>query len=634
LKTRANKIRRPAPELTTELKAGRRALEGLRGVRILKDYLWDGWTEDWILHLELTPVNLVANNYIPETSEWFVSVSESYPRGKIKFKPASVNGLTATFPHQNINLPFHDQSKWRGGDLCLDKPNSIFGRQSFTNEPYEEDWRLQWHTLRALYWLEDASRNELLKPNDPFELPQFVVNPFLPERVIFVEGRSSFDVWESSNEQVGFVEFYVLSRVYSTYYIKAFCRLDGRPFVIPEWGYSITESIRRNVLPTRGIWIKLKEPPFVPPWQAPTTLGELRQVCADQNIDFYELLDRIYSGAKIADNFSKILVLGFPIPQKVGQDFERFHWQGLKLPELKVSDDTVPGFRSSGRAAVAYNRERVLHNDLKLDWLVSENWYPDQIRSRGTLPEVFTGKNILLIGAGSLGSMIGELLVRGGIDRMAIIDSDVLNAGNLVRHTLDLRHLNQNKAQTLAAKLNQISPFARIDAIQENFFSRSQKPDERIKECNMIIDCTGENDVLAELTDFQFDKVVQYVSLSVNLGAQRIYLYSGEGEHFDFDDFKQKIAPWMTLDKINRETIDMPSEGIGCWHPVFPARADDMWLFAPVAIKKISEILSAGNIVSAITVFEQYNSDDGAFSGLRLASLPEQTSKNTDDKTT
>jgi hypothetical protein len=93
---------------------------------------------------------------------------------------------------------------------------------------------------------------------------------------------------------------------------------------------------------------------------------------------------------------------------------------------LKVSDAKINGFRSSGWAAVKFNREKVLTNDIKLDWLNSENWYPDQIRSRGTLPEIFEGKNILLIGAGSLGSMIAELLVRGGIDRLALIDFDDL----------------------------------------------------------------------------------------------------------------------------------------------------------------------------------------------------------------
>lgn len=630
MKIRDNKTMKPAPELTRELRAGRRAFEGMNGVEILEDFSWNGFSGKWVLHLRLSPINLAENDFVPATTEWYVFLSPKYPRGKIKFKPAANGGLVHTFPHQAINLPVNEKTKWRTGDLCVDKPNSIFGRQAFTNEPVEADWRLQWHVLRALYWLEDAAANRLFKFGDPFELPQFVHSPTSLERIVFAESNNSYEQWAEVEGDAGVVEFYRLDGAYTTYLTKGFFQIGKELVLERDWGYAITEGVRKSDQPIRGIWVKLRETPVISPWQAPTTLGELRKVCKGQDIDLDEQLNRIYSHSKIGDSIGRIILLGFPIPQKVGGDFERYHWQGLKLPELKNDDSNINKIKKSLRrrsVANEYHRKCVLRDELRLDWLMSENWFPDQIRSRGTLPKEITSKNILLIGGGSLGSMIGELLVRGGVDRMVVNDFDLLQIGNLVRHTLDLRDLGLNKADSLAYRLNRISPFAQIDEIEENFLELSQQAVELIKGCDLIIDCSGNDDVLEELSSLQFDSDVIYVSISTNLGAQRLYYYASGGRQFDFLDFRQKVEPWLELDKTNRRFVEMPAEGIGCWHPVFPARADDMWLFSSIIIKRLSQVGTALPIAPVFDVFEQYNSDAGEFLGVRKAELKDQDKK-------
>jgi hypothetical protein len=623
LKIQGNKIVKPAQEVSEELRTGRRTLEGMSGVEILEDFFWNGSLGKWILHLRLTSENIVDTEYVSATTEWYVLLSPKYPRGKIKLKPAAQNGLVHTFPHQSINLHTADK-KWRDGDLCLDKPESIFGRQAFTNEPTDADWRLQWHILRALGWLEDAAENRLFKPGDPFELPQFVFNIQSLEKVAFAESDYSFRLWMENEADVGIVEFYVLNDLYKTYLTKSFFQMDEKSTLAPNWGYAVTKKVRKSDPPVRGIWLRLPEMPVILPWQAPTTCGELRKVCRDQGIDFDEKIYQIYSHPKIRDSIGRMVLIGFPIPQKIGSDFERYHWQALQLPEFEDSATHIKKIKKSQqrkRVQIAYNRERFLRSDLELNWLKSENWYHDQIRSRGTLPEEIRTKNILLIGGGSLGSMIGELLVRGGVDRMVINDNDIIKVGNLVRHTLDLRDLESSKAESLSARLIQISPFAKIDEIEENILDLSRQAIERIKKCDMIIDCTGNNWVLQELEEIKFETNVFYFSVSINLGAQKLYFYAAEGQHFNFADFRERISPWLSLDKSVRKSIDMPSEGIGCWNPVFPARADDMWLFASVIIKRISDILSVPPVASNLQVFKQNFSSSGEFLGVVEAKL-------------
>lgn len=49
----------------------------------------------------------------------------------------------------------------------------------------------------------------------------------------------------------------------------------------------------------------------------------------------------------------------------------------------------------------------------------------------------------------------------------------------------------------------------------------------------------------------------------------------------------------------------MPWEGIGCWHPVFPARADDIALNAALAVKFIESFLNG----DGEDRFETYSAD-------------------------
>src|SRR5688572_11153576 len=86
-----------------------------------------------------------------------------------------------------------------------------------------------------------------------------------------------------------------------------------------------------------------------------------------------------------------------------------------------------------------------------------------------------TTSSVLLIGGGALGGMVADLLVRGGLRHLTILDNDDLEAGNLGRHVLGMDNLGKGKAHALARKLNLSSPHANVESIHCVFPPRNEE---------------------------------------------------------------------------------------------------------------------------------------------------------------
>ena len=58
------------------------------------------------------------------------------------------------------------------------------------------------------------------------------------------------------------------------------------------------------------------------------------------------------------------------------------------------------------------------------------------------------------------------------------------------------------------------------------------------------------------------------------------------------DDFKGKVNPYIDQEKERWKGVKLPRAGIGCWNPVFPARADDIWMMTSIAAKEIEGMVN------------------------------------------
>jgi hypothetical protein len=88
--------------------------------------------------------------------------------------------------------------------------------------------------------------------------------------------------------------------------------------------------------------------------------------------------------------------------------------------------------------------------------------------------------------------------------------------------------------------------------------------------------------------DWQSEKV--FISLAMTWRAEGLFAYAASETMFPVLDatsrFRNSASPEIDLG-------DARIEGIGCWHPVFPARADDVQLWAAVSTKFICRVISA-----------------------------------------
>ena len=66
----------------------------------------------------------------------------------------------------------------------------------------------------------------------------------------------------------------------------------------------------------------------------------------------------------------------------------------------------------------------------------------------------------------------------------------------------------------------------------------------------------------------------------------------------------------------------MPRNGIGCWHPTFPARSDDVWLAAATAVKAIENYIITESEKTLSIVYEQ-KGNNGLFEGYMLVDKKE-----------
>lgn len=568
-------------EPSSELDAGRRAIEDLDS-EVVSVGPWQPSLRPalgaWQLELVLRPKDLGYVVPIPPVTRWFVLANAEYPRGHIAILPAKDGGIEDTFPHQEVNSPGPDDVPWRTGMVCLVHALSGHELAAARYDPITPYERLVWHVWRALEWLRAASRGDLIKLGEPFELPVFGRRDTTGPIVAFRESADSFAAWAGVPARGGLAAIAsVKDGGRPVVAIRAFRDPRGRPLIDVPWGRYIAEAQE-----SLGVWLRFDAMPIERYWRAPATWAELNAAAHAEDFDAIDTVAEVAD--RLRDGRNHLVLVGFPIPAVMGGPNCQYAWEAFDLPALHRkggSRTAYPGFRPDKALIVADRLIGALSPRTELAWVRTENWHPDQLAARGSFAPELRDRRVLLLGAGALGSVIGDILVRGGVTDVVIVDAGTLEAGNLVRHTLSVASVGTSKALALAARLNAVSPNASVVGIPESFPNLGGVR-ERVEAADLVIDTTGSDAVLAGLGDTAWTPETTIASVSLSFGAEKLYAFAARGPVFPVGDFRQAIQPWSEAAAVPPD--EFPWEGIGCWSSVFPARDDHVVQLAATAV--------------------------------------------------
>lgn len=544
----------------------------------------------WLLKLRFELQNSQPSVYIPLESEWQLLVDFNQDIwGKVQLHPDwEENGLSATFEHQQFNGGRYKDLPCRSGYICTVSwlSNLAKTRNAQEREPKCTIQRILWHVERAQQWLTLAATDQLSKPGDTFELPDFKTDPVAKREFILVynENGITYKDWQEL-PRTGIVDLlhYKGALITTDFYDRS----GKHKIFTPDWGTSI--NLAKNDTKTicvRASWIRLDAVPFVNRWQAPQTFQELVSVCNKQGIDILKLLSPLW---KHMDAKSKrILLIGMPIPKKIGEPLYRYHWQALDVLPLK---NTVS---QQSFETILQNRFK---SNSKMLWESSaENWTPAELQNRGRLSETLAQAQVVLFGAGALGSVLADQLVRMGIINLTVVDNDYLEAGNLVRHSLCLDQLHDKKAVALAEKLNRVNPSAKVIGLDLHIPSQDPTFLTALEQATLIIDVTASDDVLKDVSFHLIPRDTPVISCSLGLHARQLFFYSDLAGSFSWEEFDHWFQPYRYEEEKLVHQIELPV-GKGCWHPLTPAPLNRIAGLSGMAVELIDKVYNNNSML-------------------------------------
>ena len=116
------------------------------------------------------------------------------------------------------------------------------------------------------------------------------------------------------------------------------------------------------------------------------------------------------------------------------------------------------------------------------------------------------GKQVGIVGLGSVGSKIAVSLARLGVKRFYLLDEDILLPENLSRHALDFQAVGQHKTRATMKALERLVPDLEIVTSEMNLTGQENnallsRAMESLGECDLIVDATASPGVFALLSE-------------------------------------------------------------------------------------------------------------------------------------
>lgn len=121
-------------------------------------------------------------------------------------------------------------------------------------------------------------------------------------------------------------------------------------------------------------------------------------------------------------------------------------------------------------------------------------------RRAGTDADLLAGKTVLIAGAGSVGGHAAVAMASSGVGTLHLHDSDVLTSTNLVRHVGTRHFVGHQKADAVAAIIDQHAPWTNVIPHNDLPYDPVELI-QTIEGVDLVIDCTGVMPLTAAIAD-------------------------------------------------------------------------------------------------------------------------------------
>jgi sulfur-carrier protein adenylyltransferase/sulfurtransferase len=221
------------------------------------------------------------------------------------------------------------------------------------------------------------------------------------------------------------------------------------------------------------------------------------------------------------------------------------------------------------------------------DWALARDHQSERLHAR-------RAKRVLVLGCGSLGAPVAELLARAGVGALHLLDREQFMAENCSRHVLGAKSVTLFKSSQLASRLRAQVPEIAVTHTDEHaaaWVPQTCRPGMY----DLVVDCTGESAVRAMLAEFRGACLGEAHLVHAWLepfGAAAHVLYLCGSEHWPPQDLTSHIdaTEWPDTTKVEIPACN------GGFHPYGAA---DAWLAASLAAEKILDVLD-GTVKSSM----------------------------------
>lgn len=208
--------------------------------------------------------------------------------------------------------------------------------------------------------------------------------------------------------------------------------------------------------------------------------------------------------------------------------------------------------------------------------------------------EFLTKKKVAIIGCGAGGSKDAEYLVKSGVGKIVLIDDDILQTENMLRHSCQLDDLSIEKVYAVKDKLRKINPYVEVHPLRKNLDVIDTKTDELIRDSDLIIVATAANEDL--FNEYAFPRSIPAIYSKVypmGFGGEIIRIIPGltpcfECSHYFKEVLIQEWKPDAEFPEYDTVSYDVLSDGTQI---PLPALAVDSDFISLIGVKMALEVL-------------------------------------------